>query len=183
MKTDDDQSHEILGEKQCTIVRSHGQALEKSVLEFIKAHIKDNACIPRLAWAEPEPTAVGNDGMAGRRLDLVPLVAGCPNWPDDLPLVEARLFWEKTMLHVVATKDGGCAWARIEEIAENLADIGSGHTVMRLSYPVLATTDLERFGIQEPAHEIDAALLAVTYYQRGRLVGWRLALSGGEKDA
>lgn len=57
---------------------------------------------PLLAWAEPDLRSVTLGHGAGRRDDFSPLVQGVPTWPEDVPLVEARLFWPGAALHVVA---------------------------------------------------------------------------------
>lgn len=93
-----------------------------------------------------------------------------PSWPADLPLVEARLFWASSALHVVARERGGCSWVRIEEVAE-----GNGGTeVARSVIPVYTLRDLNRFGLENgPAIQ---GLSAVEYRQQGRLVAWRLVM-------
>jgi hypothetical protein len=155
-------------DSHCHIVFSPGTETSTSVADLIRQ--KAQEAEPLLAWAEPDPLHVDVSNSTGRRNDFEPLVRGIPSWPDDLPLVEARLFWAKSALHVVAKEGGGCVWVRIEEVSE-----GSGETeVARSVIPVYTLRDLKRFGLESgPAFE---RLRAVEYRQQGRLVAWRLVI-------
>lgn len=143
-----------------------------SVADLIRQ--KAQEAEPLLAWAEPDPLHVDVSNSTGRRSDFEPLVRGMPSWPADLPLVEARLFWAKSALHVVAKEGGGCLWVRIEE----LADGNSGTEVARSVIPVYTLRDMNRFGLEKGlALE---GLRAVEYRQQGRRVAWRLVINGEE---
>jgi hypothetical protein len=148
---------------ECKIIRKTGSEEACTIAEFIRAQAEQ--CPPLLAWAEPEHTAVDVNGATGRRRDFALLVTGEPAWPDGVPLVEARLFWEKAALHVIAT-DKGCRWARIEEGGSK------GEEVTRSKTPVFTLRDRNRFGLNEE-QEI-SELIAIEYRQHGRLVAWRL---------
>lgn len=118
---------------------------------------------PLLVLMEPDPTVIVN-GRTGRREGFYPLVRGLPILLADLPLSEARLFWASSALHLLS--DGaGCRTARIEE--------GGGMAVIRKAYPVYPRQDLQRFGLERQAAAA-AQLIAVEYWQAGRLLAWRL---------
>src|SRR5208283_1697018 len=96
---------------------------------------------PLLAWAEPDPVSADLSNNTGRRSNFVPFVVGSPTWPDDLLLLEARLFWENAAIHIVAEKGGGCSWVTLEEK-------NSGDSVVRRELPVLTIRDRKRgFGL------------------------------------
>jgi hypothetical protein len=158
-----------MSETTCHIVRDQGVDKTCSVTDFIRQQVQANP--PVLAWAEPEITAVDMDSQTGgRREDFTPFVRGVPeNWPGTLPLVEARLFWDTAVLHVVSRDDGGCQWARIEE--------SRGNTVERREVPVMTLRDVKRFGLE--LQPVSGALVVVEYREHGRLVGWRLVVSKG----
>lgn len=145
----------------CKLKRDNNE--EKcSVAEFIAKMTQGTP--PVLAWADPEPTAADLEGNTGRRTNFQPLVRGIPNWHDDIPLAEARLFWENAALHVITKDGGGCQWAKIEESKD-------GEEFMRSEIKVLTLRDRTRFGLDP---ETDFELSAVEYRQQGRLVAWRL---------
>ena len=123
---------------------------------------------PLFAWAEPDVMAAVIDNRTGRRPDFRPFVRGKPDWPADLPLVEARLFWETAALHVVAL-DTGCRWARLEE--------GGNLEAIRRAFPVHTLKDGRRFGMTGDEGDI-GGLTAVEYWREGRLIGWRLTKAG-----
>jgi hypothetical protein len=135
------------------------------VSEFISDQCKKQP--PLLAWADPVPYTRNTDGKPGRRSDFHPLVQGTPSWPANLPLAEARLFWQDAGLHVVAEEGGGCRWARIQECATGDNECSRSET------RVLSLRDRERFGLAED-HAVPKTLVAVEYRQQGRLVAWRL---------
>lgn len=134
----------------CKLKREHEQN-EKTcnVAKFIARKAKENP--PLLTWADPDPTAVNPEGNTGRRTDFQPLVRGIPEWPADVPLAEARLFWKSSALHVVAKDGGGCRWAKIEESDD-------GEEFMRSEMKVLTLRDRKRFGLDT---ETDLELSAV----------------------
>lgn len=145
-----------------------------SVAEFVRRRAQGAA--PLLAWAEPDPLCVdvAITNRTGRRADFTPLVQGAPAWPEDLPLVEARLFWAGSALHVVAGEGGGCRWSDLEEVTDGPGEFVE---VVSPSIPVHTLRDLKRFSLSDmPAIE---GLQAIEYRQRGRLVAWRLVI--GEK--
>lgn len=162
-------------ESSCVIKRACGSA-EHSVHEEIIA-----ACgkkTPLLAWAEPQADWYGHG--TGRHPQFVPLQrlqGATPDWPEDLPLAEARLFWPDRALHIVADEDGGCCWARIEEVSKEEKYEQSDYIfcVNIEMLPVYTLRDLARFGIVHHEHApFPEKLNAITYHQQGRLVGWRL---------
>ena len=131
---------------------------------------------PRLAWAEPK-ASFARGSQAGRIKDFHPLIAGCPAWPADLPLVEARLFWPTSALHVVAEGDG-CRWVKLRE-----SDAGEeGEEFERSEKPVLTLQDAARFGLDTRGWP-GGSLTAIEYRSGGRLVGWRLTTSGKEQGS
>jgi hypothetical protein len=151
---------------------------------------------PLLAWAEPDLTAVCLNNRTGRRTDFQALVCGEPQWPGDIRIVEARLFWKDASLHVVANQDGqGCRWVRIEEVENGEEGVeslqrspsSSGHAeieqqggemdVKRLKYPVFTVRDRQRFGLGEVGRNLSAIenVVAIEYRIYGHLIGWRLA--------
>lgn len=125
---------------------------------------------PLLAWADPDPLHVNLTNHGGRREDFKPLMRGTPSWPQDLRLIEARLFWLDAALHVVACEAGGSIWTRIEEIA--------GTEFRREEFSVHTISDLPRFGLLEDA--VIQNLIAIEYRQRGRLMAWRLMIGLGD---
>ncbi|EGV32667.1 hypothetical protein ThidrDRAFT_1152 [Thiorhodococcus drewsii AZ1] len=125
---------------------------------------------PLLAWADPDPLHVDLVNRTGRHGDFVPLAQGVPSWPADLPLVEARLFWPRAVLHVVACEKGGCVWTCIKEVTADDDTLPA----MRSEIPVHTRRDLARFGLS--AHEVVEGLRAIEYRERGRLVAWRLTI-------
>lgn len=120
---------------------------------------------PLLVWTEPDVNAVSLGNRTGRRSDFRALVSGNTDWPADLLLVEARLFWETSALHLVADDTSpGCRWLRIEERDDGKEE------VMRRQIPVHTLQDRQRFGLPGNGEE----LAAVEYLRQGRLIGWRL---------
>ena len=127
---------------------------------------------PLLAWADPDPLHVSLTNHNGRREDLKPLMRGTPSWPQDLRLLEARLFWGEAALHVVSCEGGGCRWTRIEE-----ADPQDNETdYTRVVFPVATIRDLSRFGLADESGI--ERLMAIEYRQFGRLKAWRLTHQG-----
>lgn len=133
---------------------------------------------PLLAWAEPQPDWYGHG--AGRHPQFNPLqrLQGVtPDWPEDLPLAEARLFWADRALHIVANEDGSCRWASIEEVPEGTPDRADSVCVNRKILPVytLRADDLARFGLASHQYApFPEKIDVIAYYQQGRLVAWRL---------
>ncbi len=150
------------------------QSDSRSLTELIAQQVQ--ASPPLLAWAEPDPLAVDLTNRSGRRDDFTPLQRGVPSWPPDVPLIEARLFWADTALHVIAQDGGGCRWTRITEDAT--ADLSTTRTRLK----VHIRSDWARFGLaqQQPI----ADLQAIEYRQNGRLIAWRLIVANKEhRDA
>lgn len=155
-------------DSQCHIIFSPGMDKSTIVADLIRQQVQKAE--PLLAWAEPDPLYVDLSNNTGRRNNFEPLVCGTPSWPGDIPLVEARLFWARSALHVVAREGGGCAWVRIEEISENSGEAEVARSVI----PVYTLRDLNRFGLErKPMFE---GLQAIEYRQQGRLVAWRLVM-------
>jgi hypothetical protein len=155
-------------ETRCRVVLGKRTSKPYSVANLVQEKVKEGA--PLLAWAEPHPLRTDLSGSTGRRSDFDPFVCGRPSWPVDFPLVEARLFWDKTAVHVVAEEEGGCTWVCLREV-----DAGSdGLEVLRCEFPVLSLRDSKRFGLQT-LQEIEG-LYAIEYWQHGRLVAWRLVI-------
>ena len=151
--------------RQCSLLLSNGQST-RSLAEFVAAEVAKSP--PEVAWAEPDLTAVVLISPSGRREDFDPLVRGAPNWPSDLPLVEARLFWKDSALHVVS--DGACCrWARIEEQA--------GIETMCHQYDVQTLRDRKRFFGDAVGTSMEG-LSAIEYRHNGQLVAWRLVERG-----
>jgi len=150
--------------KRCRLAREPGED-SCSVLAFIERKAREQP--PRLVWIEPDPEAVEIGPGGGRRIAALPLAGGAPeSWPDDwreLPLAEARLFWDRSAMHVIAA-EGGCRWAWIEE--------QEGDEVEREESSVFTHQDAKRYGLQSA--KLAGKLVAVGYRERGRLVGWRL---------
>lgn len=150
--------------KRCRLAREPGED-SCSVLAFIERKAREQP--PRLVWIEPDPGAVAMGPDGGHRIAALPLAGGAPeSWPDDwreLPLAEARLFWDRSALHVIAA-EGGCRWVRIEE--------RDGDEVERVVSSVFAQSDATRYGLAPAA--VEGPLIAIQYRERGRLVGWRL---------
>lgn len=153
-------------DSRCRIVCSAGKDETGSVADLVRQWAGES--VPLLAWAEPDPLFVVVSNRTGRRDDFEPLVPGTPAWPEDLPLVEARLFWPDSALHVVAREGAGCAWARIAEVPAGQ----TGSEVARTAIPVYTLQDRSRFGL--PEGPMLDGLQAIEYRQRGRLVAWRL---------
>ncbi len=118
-------------ETTCKIIRRNGESA-RSVVEFVAEQASE--CVPLLSWAEPEPATLNINGAPGRLKNFEPLVRGYPNWPEDLPLVEARLFWEMASLHVVAKEESGCKWAYLEETSDNTPDKFTLHFKPRVGW-------------------------------------------------
>lgn len=152
---------------KCGLQRTPSQKASLSVLELVR--MKAAECEPVLAWAEPDPLQIELSNDTGRRADFVPLARGAPPWKDDLPLVEARLFWGKSALHVVAREGGGCIWTRFEEVKS-----GGDADVTRTETEVHTLRDRKRFGLQDQ-HSIEG-LRAIEYRCQGRLIAWRLVI-------
>lgn len=125
---------------------------------------------PSLAWAEPDLTAVALDNQSGRRADFIPLVRGAPNWPHDLRLVEARLFWPNAALHATA-EDQNVRWVRFEENSGD--DNAAKETVTREQFDIETVRDRRRFGLGDAGDGIEK-LSAILYRRNGRLIAWRL---------
>jgi hypothetical protein len=155
-------------EERCRLKRSHDEDA-RTAAQFVAEQAREYP--PLLVWVEPDPAAVDLSGNTGRRLHSLPFGADFGERFAGMPLAEARLFWERAALHVVASEDEGCRWAKIEE-----SDDGEGEEVMRDDgIEVLTVADRVRFGLpDEPALK----LRAIQYLERGRLVGWRLVTGG-----
>lgn len=162
-------------EKRCFLKSTPGED-SRSVAQYVAEQARENA--PSLVWVEPDPAAVDLDGGSGRRLHGLPFGTDFGGRFDGIPLVEARLFWARAALHVVAGEEGGCRWAKIEE-----SDDGGGDGVEEVmrdeGIEVLTLADRARFGLPEASPDSQALRLrAIEYRQRGRLVGWRLVTGG-----
>jgi len=158
------------------VVRIHTERDHRSVTKVIAHQAGQYLTLPVLAWAEPDPLHVELSNHSGRRADFLPLMRGIPCWPDDLPLVEARLFWDTAALHVVADESGGCAWTRIEEL-DGIQDV-EGIQLMRSTMRIHTRRDMARFGLSNLSEL--SGLQAIKYLDGGRLVAWRLMFKAGE---
>lgn len=167
----------------CQIKRSKAVFSPHSVREEISVRYQQN--LPSLIWAEPQANWLGHG--SGSHLDFLPLQqlhGALPQWPDELPLAEARLFWPGSAIHIVA-ENGGCRWAHIEETQEKPGD--DVITVSRNSKPVylLSRNELNRFGLLNKNWSesgLTETLTAITYYQQGRLLAWRLVTTNMENQ-
>ena len=157
-------------QQRCGLRITNGVASSSSVQELIEQEAKKMP--PMFAWAEPDPIQAAIAIPSGRHRGFRPWQTGTPGWSAEPPLLEARLFWMHSALHVVAADAGGCRWCRIEESEH-------GDTpVLREQFPVVGRRDLARFGLDE-ADEVPE-LRAVVYTNGGRMLGWRLInLSSG----
>jgi len=152
------------------LIRSNDKS-DSSVLKYVTEIAQKES--PLLAWADPVPTARNSARKPGRYVGFNPLAVGVPNWPENLPLAEARLFWANAALHIVANEGAGCRWARIEEAANN--EVSQGEAFSRSEIPILTLRDRDRFGLTE-SDDDEMNLVAVEYRQQGRLMGWRLVM-------
>lgn len=153
------------------------------VAQTVANHVRSvitAANLPQIAWAEPQPAWMAN-GKPGRCEAFRPLLvkpdSALTGWPSDLPLAEVRLFWENAALHIVANEQGGCHWARIEELTKETGKQDSPDIicVSHETSTVYTLRDLERFGLTHDKHApFPEKLNAITYHQQGRLVAWRL---------
>ncbi len=148
-----------------TLKRKSRQHPDQSIADFVRNWLDKYGTPPLLAWAEPEPAALNEDGTSGRLQGFRPLVEGTPDW-NGLSLVEARLFWQNAALHVLADGSGGCSSVWIEECEE-------GESMTRVKAPVLTLRDTQRFG-QAGTGWAQRKLTAIEYRLAGRLVAWRL---------
>lgn len=155
-------------EKTCALRIQSRQDDSRRLAEVIAHQAGESP--PLLVWAEPDPLYVDLVNHTGRRGAFTPLARGVPSWPDDLPLVEARLFWPRAALHVVAREEGGCNWTRIEEADPE----GKETDYRRTAFSVHTLRDRDRFGLPDESRIED--LMAIEYRQRGRLVAWRLMI-------
>lgn len=150
-----------------TLKRESRQHPDQSIAGFARNWLDTYGTPPLLAWAEPEPAALNEGGISGRLHGFRPLVEGTPDW-NGLSLVEARLFWQRAALHVLADGNGGCRSVWIEECEE-------GESMTRVETPVLTLRDTQRFGLAGTGWA-QRKLTAIEYRQAGRLVAWRLLL-------
>lgn len=157
-----------ISEKTCALRIRPQQRDPRGLAEVIADAV--HPCAPLLAWAEPDPLHVALTNHTGRRGTFTPLVQGMPSWPTDLPLVEARLFWPRAALHVVACETGGCSWTRIEEADPE----GKETDYIPVALSVYTLRDHDRFGLPDESRIED--LMAIEYRQRGRLMAWRLMI-------
>ena len=162
-------------DSQCELFIRKGRD-PRNVSQFIMDEV--DRSMPSLAWGEPDPLDVELDNRDGRRDDFRPLVLGAPSWPDDVTLLEARLFWDSTALHVAMLESGGCGWTRIEEMNGAPDQTAGAMNLIRSTKPVHTRRDMTRFGLQ--GLESFPGLTAVEYRERGRLVAWRLTIEAGE---
>lgn len=159
----------------CQIKRTCGCATHSVREEIISACEKEP---PLLAWAEPQADWYGHG--TGRHPQFIPLQqlqGTMPDWPKDLPLTEARLFWKNRVRHIVANEHDGCRWVDIEELTKEAGKQDDPATTTRVSYEMLAVytlRDLERFGLNNSDVPLSEKLNAITYRQQGRLIAWRL---------
>lgn len=120
---------------------------------------------PLLVWAEPDPTGVDLQNSTGRRTDFCPISKGPPVWPDEIALVEARLFYDSQAIHVVSTAKG-CRWVRFEEDKDVQQDTSFVYKYVK---PLVALQ-------LHSGCRFDNNLLAIEYHQNGRMVGWRMLI-------
>jgi len=153
-----------MSETQVKLQFKH-DVLSCGLAEFIQQQAQKNP--PLLSWVELDPLQTNLSNASGRRLDEIPLLRGLPEWLSEMPVIEARLFWQTSSLHVLA-EAGGCRWARVEECPNG------PETVLVSRYKVRTLADWNRFGFTKKP-EIEN-LQATEYRQQGRLVAWRLAL-------
>lgn len=160
-------------ESRCKLALEPAQVETCGVNELIQKKAAEQT--PLLAWGDPDPQGVNLVNASGRREDFQPLVLGAPSWPNDLRLVEARLFWPTAALHVVASEGGGCRWTTFEESGSD-----AGLEVAWRKITVFTLRDLARFGLQ--AGQAIDNLAAIEYRQQGRLIGWRLTIKVQERS-
>lgn len=143
-------------------------AADISVAAYMQKWLNENKNTElQMAWAEIDPTAITNN-MPGRYQGFEPFVLGKPQWPLETPLLEARLFGDNDMLHIVKSDDG-CRWVRTEvQIAHaNESDINQSAPIK-----VLTLQDASRFGFSITSWPKNIA--AIEYRQYGKLIAWRL---------
>jgi len=124
---------------------------------------------PVLAWAEPQISLYRTpDGLlhTGRHPQFTPLVTGCPQWPEDLSLTEARLFWPNKAIHLVASGTRGCVSVTLFEAPDG------DQEVVKTKIELLTLRDAARFGLRGSL--IDQYAGSIEYRRRGRLLAWRL---------
>ncbi|MBI5331188.1 MAG: hypothetical protein HZB71_11315 [Betaproteobacteria bacterium] len=152
--------------RQVDLNRTHGFEPEKSVSELAR----EWGAEAMLAWAEPESDYC-QDGHPGRIPGFAPLVVGVPNWPEAIPLAEARVFWPDRALHIVADPVKGCRWAYLEEV--------EGESYLCTEKTVFLLRDQARFGLElNVSGNLDLA--ALEYFQEGGLKAWRLVIREGK---
>ncbi len=166
-------------------IKRKGEKSEKELKTFLKelAHLQELAdseevkklveSKPSLVWLEPNPREVDLKTPNGRRIDSPSLTEGFPAWlngENEPSMVEARLFWDRAALHVIADPGGeSCRWDLLWETQTPSED---GIRVRRDEYPVHTLKDRARFGFE--IESADLKLKMVEYREGGRLVAWRL---------
>ena len=151
-------------QRTCLIRQTHGLEKENDLAEVVKHACAANP--PLFSWVEPRPVDPGN--RFGPLPGFQGLKAGPPR--EGVELDEARLFWETSALHLVASNVGGCRWSLVEEI-DRAQDVLA---VRREEHPVILQQDWSRFGL-EPQSEPRSDLVRIVYKTGGRIVAWRLA--------
>ncbi|MGB4334922.1 MAG: hypothetical protein WBJ41_08810 [Chromatiaceae bacterium] len=161
----------------CLLRHSRGKS-ECGVGVFLASQLAADR--PQLVWVDPDPLAVDYHGATGRRFMALPLVEGDPPaWMLEVPLAEARIFWQGAALHVIAGEAGGCRWTRITESRE---DHDGDERVQREIISVLSLRDQARFGFKD-AQGVEN-LQAIIYKRQGLIRAWRIAIkSWGPVDA
>ena len=138
---------------------------------------------PSLAWAEPSIGLLRIDPeqpRPGRHPGFAPLVAGMPDWPGDLPLAEARLFWPDRAVHLLAQGDQACISVTLSEVIEGESTLNTLKQTLRL----LTLRDAARFGLEKVSDPRLDRITAVEYRKNGRLLAWRLIETAtGEEQA
>lgn len=147
---------------------------ERSILAYLdERKSKEKKKTPLLSWVEPSfpdeqwwyPEAserVQANWLAQRGWPCVPPELG------SIPLAEARVFWNKKMLHLVAT-DEGSRWCLYWESQEE-----KGRVFTYEDTSIYMRRDWARFGLE--ASDSFEQVLVRSYFDGAQLFAWRCIL-------
>ncbi len=157
----------------------HGKIQGKAVAEVVSSLLTGS---PSIVWCEPTPARKRVEDFVGLWAgDL----SGLPEILKSTPLDEARLFWDKGWIHVLAGKgrvrlaafheEGAPPWlAPIQSSLQQLPK--PWESLRRVRQDVLLIRDLKRYNLVGLKGRLsDKQKLGVIEYHEGtNLVGWRL---------
>jgi len=146
-----------------------------SVNSLIDILLHDNYIQPIYCWLEPKVTGESYEKFMGL----------CETPQTDIPLIEARLFGDQGMIHLLETEKNQCKFFECSEseLASNpcLSENPSHQSAefMRNEYPVFLRQDFDRFGFSTEAPydkklRTKVTMIEYLYSSNGSVFTWRI---------